>query len=73
MLYTEIKNKVSDIKTLTKLGLINPVWLRNIEIFEQYHLLRDKNVCITCAYQFVADDYKISYDSVKKIIEKLSS
>lgn len=72
MLYTQLKHKISEIKDLTNLGLISPTWVRNIEIFEEFHKLRNKNVCVLCAYEFVAEDYNISWQSVRKVVYDLS-
>lgn len=72
MLYKKIKSRTQEIKDLTKLGLIDPSWLRNIEMFEKFHLLKNQNVCIQCCYVFVAEDYGISWETVKKIVAKLS-
>lgn len=72
MLYTKLKHKASDIKELTNLGLINPTWIRNIEIFEKFHELRNQNVCVICAYEFVGEDFGISWQSVKKVVYDLS-
>lgn len=72
MLYTKIKHRATEIKELTKLGVIDPVWLRNIEIFEKFHELKNQNVCIYCCYHFIAEDYKLSWQSVRKIVSDLS-
>lgn len=72
MLYTKLKHLSSEIKELTKLGVIDPVWLRNIEIMEKYSLLREQDVCKQCCYVFIADELGLSWSSVKKIVRKMS-
>lgn len=72
MLYKKLKPKTKEIKELTQLGLIDPSWMRNIDIFEKFHLLKNQDVCIQCCYIFVAEEFGISWESVKKIVAKLS-
>lgn len=72
MLYTKLKHLSSEIKELTKLGVVDPVWLRNIEIMEKYSLLREQDVCKHCCYVFIADELGLSWSSVKKIVRKMS-
>lgn len=72
MLYTEIKRKIKDVKELTKLGLVNPTWVRNVEVFEQFHYYLDCKKSKLDAYSLVGDDFGISWQSVKKIVLDLS-
>lgn len=72
MLYTEIKRLQGEIKELTNLGVINPVWIRNIQIFERFHELREQGVCVYCCYEFVAEEEGVSYGTVKQVVRKLS-
>jgi hypothetical protein len=72
MLYTKLKHLSSEIKELTKLGVVDPVWQRNIEIIEKYFELINQGVCKHCAYIFVAEEMGISWSSVKKIVKRLS-
>jgi hypothetical protein len=72
MLYTKLKHRTTEIKELTVIGLIDPVWIRNLKIFEEFHELRAKKVCVYCCYEFLAEDHKISWQSIKKIISDLS-
>ncbi len=72
MLYTKLLHLSSEIKELTKLGVVDPVWLRNIEIMQKYSLLRDQDVCKHCCYVFIADEFGISWSSVKKIVKRMS-
>ena len=72
MLYTEIKRKIRDVKELTKLGLINPTWIRNVEVFEQFHFYFGEKYNKLEAYQLTGEDYGISWQSVRKIISDFS-
>lgn len=72
MLYIKLKHKTREIKELTNLGLINPTWLRNIEVFEKYHYYISNKTNINTAYVLCGEDFKISWQSVKKIITDLS-
>jgi hypothetical protein len=72
MLYTEIKLLQNEIKLLTKLGVVDSIWLRNIRIFERYHELKEQKVCNYCSYEFIAEEEGISWSSVKKIVKRLS-
>lgn len=72
MLYTEIKRKTREIKELTILGLINPTWIRNIEVFEQFHYYRDGQNTKQDAYVLAGEDFGISWQSVRKVVNDLS-
>lgn len=72
MLYSDLKRLHGEIKELTKLGVVDSSWIRNIKIFERYHELREQKVCNYCAYEFIAEEERISWSSVKKIIKRLS-
>lgn len=72
MLYTNLIHLSPEIKQLTKLGVIDPIWLRNIEIMEKYSELRNQDVCKHCCFIFIADEFGISWSSVKKIVKRMS-
>jgi hypothetical protein len=72
MLYTDVKHFQKEIKELTKLGVVDPVWSRNILIFERYHELKGQKVCNYCAYEFIAEEEGLSWSSVKQIVKKFS-
>ena len=73
MLYTDIKRKTKEVKELTKLGLISPKWLRDLEMFEQFHFYLSEGNNKQTAYVLCGEDFSVSWESVKKIITKLSS
>lgn len=73
MLYIELKRLQPEIKELTKLGLVDSSWLRNIRIYERYLELKEEKHCNYCCYGFIAGEENISWSSVKKIVKKLSS
>ncbi|CAL2085112.1 hypothetical protein [Tenacibaculum sp. 190524A02b] len=69
MLYTKLKHKLTIIKELTDLGVVSSHWLRNIEVFEDFH--SQPELCAECRYELLSEKFKISSESVKKIILKL--
>jgi hypothetical protein len=68
MLYAKLKHKIKEIKELVSLGVVSPHWLRNIEMFEKFH--SQPELCAECRYEILSEEYKLSSDSVKKIILK---
>lgn len=74
MLYNKLKDNESTIKELTMLGLVNPVWLRNIEVFECYQYQIDKGHGVYDAFMIVSEEIRprLSWQSVKKIVYNLS-
>ena len=72
MLYTEIKRKIREIKELTTLGLINPTWIRNIEVFEQFHYYLSTGKNKQDSYLLTGEDFGLSWQSVKKAVNDLS-
>jgi hypothetical protein len=72
MLYTKLKHLTPEIKQLTNLGVVDPVWLRNIEIVERFFELRAKDVCVYCCYDFIGEEYGVSGDTVKKVVARLT-
>lgn len=70
MLYTKLKHKVKELKELAKLGVVSPHWLRDIEIFEEFH--SQPELCAECRYELLSEKYGFkSSVSVKKIVLKL--
>lgn len=72
MLYTEIKRKIREIKELTILGLINPTWIRNIEVFEQFHYYLSNGNSKQDSYTLAGEDFGLSWQSVKKVVNDFS-
>jgi orotate phosphoribosyltransferase-like protein len=73
MLYTVIKHKIKDVKEFTKMGLINPNWLRDLEVFEQYAVYVEEGKSKQEAYKQAGTDFNISWQSVKVIVRKMVS
>lgn len=71
MLYTEIKRKTREIKELTKLGLINPNWIRDLEVFEQFQYYISDGSNKSESYIFTGEDFGISWQSVRLIVSKM--
>jgi len=72
MLYVDLKRLQGEIRELTKMGVVDASWIRNIRIFERYHELKEQKLCNYCCYEFIAEEEGISWSSVKKIVKKLS-
>lgn len=72
MLYIKLKHKTREIKELTKLGLIDPMWIRNIEVFEKFHYYLSDGNNKQAAYVLCGQDFKLGWESIKKIITVLS-
>lgn len=70
MLYTKLKRRVGELKELAKIGVVAPHWLRDIEIFEEFHSQPD--LCAECRYEMIAEKRGFKHSSsVKKIVLKL--
>ncbi|WP_378298182.1 hypothetical protein [Aquimarina hainanensis] len=70
MLYTELKEKESEIKELTKLGVVSSKWLSYIQIYEDFHknpeikkIERYNELCTKYGFKDVSN--------IRKIIRKL--
>jgi len=74
MLFDKLKANEATIKELTALGLINPTWLRNLEVFELYQSEINKGQGVYDAYMIVSMKIKpqLSWQSVKRIVYELS-
>ena len=78
--YEEIKCRIDDVKILMKIGVIDPLLIRDVEIFERFQELlngipsgfSESKKCITCFYEIIADEFNIGSDRVRKIIKRLS-
>lgn len=70
-MYELLKNNKEMIQRLTKVGVIDPVWLRDIEMFEEFQKLNIK--CVMCKYTILAERYELSEDTVRKRIGQLRS
>ena len=70
MLYTKLKHKERELKELTNLGIVSPHWLRDIQIFEEFHA--QPELCAECRYEMLSERHGFKNSvSVKKIILKL--
>jgi len=71
MLYTKLKHKTKILKELQTLGVVDPIWLRNMEIFEEFHAWPE--LCVMCRYDLIAQKFGLKdSSSVQKIIATLS-
>jgi len=72
MLYAKLKNRSKAIDELTKLGVVSPNWVRDIRIFETFCGLPE-DLCVYCKYEIVADQERVSSETVKKVVLKMKS
>jgi len=71
MLYDELKDKVKTLKPLVKYGVIDPRWLRNIEIYKRYLYMRD--VGVYNKYELLAEEFNLSSETIRKIVFKMKN
>ena len=57
------------IEKLTWIGVVDPHWLRDIVMCEQFKALETN--CVMCKYTIIASRFKLSEDHVRKIIKEL--
>ncbi len=68
-MYELLKDNKQLIHKLIKAGVVDPVWSRDIEMFEEFLKMNIK--CVMCKYTILAERYGISEDSVRKRISQL--
>ena len=68
-MYELLKGNKALIKKLVRLGVADPIWLRDIEMYEEYLNLNIR--CIMCKYSIIAEKYKLSESSVRKRIKMM--
>ena len=73
MLYTKLKHRTRELKEFIDLGIIDPHWIRDIKIFEQFHALEEQVRCKMCRYEIIADERKISSSLVRKVVKDMGS
>jgi len=70
-MYELLKNNKPLINKLTKAGIIDAHWIRDIEMFEDFQTI-DTN-CVMCKYTILADKYGLSEEGVRKRIKALKT
>lgn len=68
-MFQYLKDNKEEVKQLTQKGVIDPVWLRDIEMFEEFQKLNIK--CVMCKYTILAERYELSEDTVRKRIKQM--
>lgn len=71
MLYTDLKENMDFFRCLIKRGVVDAHWIRDIKIYEAYNYIN--NGCKMCAYELLAEKFKISSDTIRKIIAQMSN
>jgi len=68
-MYELLKKNRSLIIKLSKVGVIDSHWLRDLEMYEDFQALEIN--CTMCKYTILAEKYQISEDRVRKLIKEL--
>lgn len=68
-MYDLLKNNKPIIQKLTGAGVIDPHWMRDIEMYEDFQDLKIN--CVMCKYTILAEKYGLSEDGVRKRIKEL--
>lgn len=54
---------------LVKAGIIDPHWIRDLEMYEEFQRMEIK--CVMCKYTILADKYCVGEESVRKIVKMM--
>ena len=73
MLYTKLKHRAQELKEFVDLGVIDPKWIRDLEIFEEFHALEKRMNCRMCRYEYIADKRNLSSELVRKAIRVMGN
>ena len=68
-MYDLLKKNKALIDKLIKAGVVDPVWSRDIKMFEEFQNMNIR--CVMCKYTILAEKYKLSEDNVRKRIGQL--
>lgn len=68
-MYELLKTNKPLIEKLSKAGVIDPHWIRDIEMYEEFQKLEIN--CTMCKYTILAEKHGISEDRVRKRIKEL--
>lgn len=68
-MYELLKTNKIIIKKLANAGIIDPHWIRDIEMFEDFENLETN--CMMCKYTIIANKYKLNIDTVRRRIKEL--
>lgn len=68
-MYELLKTNKTIILKLANAGIIDPHWIRDIEMFEDFQKIQTN--CVMCKYTILAEKYGLSEDGVRKRIKEL--
>ncbi len=54
---------------LVRAGIIDPHWIRDLDIYEEFQAMEIK--CVMCKYTILAEKYSVGEESVRKIIKMM--
>lgn len=66
-MYELLKDHKPTLIKLAKKGIIDAVWIRDIEMYEYY--LELNTTCIMCKYTIIAEKYGLSEETARKRIK----
>ena len=70
-MYNSIKEHKNVIAALTAKGLIDPCWMRNIEMYEFFLSLKSESRMTK--YVIVSEKYKVSEERARKVIKEMEA
>lgn len=70
-MYELLKDNKDLISQLAGVGVVDPHWLRDLEMYEVFKQLEIEVKCVMCRYAILAERYKISEENVRKRIKEL--
>ncbi len=68
-MYEILKTNQHLLSDLAKAGIIDPHWIRDLEMYEEFQAMEIK--CVMCKYTILAEKYGISEENVRKRIKEL--
>lgn len=70
-MYKFLKEHKSLIKKLSEAGVVDPHWMRDIDMMEDFESLKIN--CVMCKYTIIANKYRLSERRVRERINELKN
>jgi len=68
-MYELLKDNRSVIERLVAAGVVDPLWLRDMQMYEDFQKLETR--CVMCKYTILAEKYRTSEENVRKRIKEM--
>lgn len=68
-MYELLKDHKTTIKKLTKAGVIDPHWIRDVEMYEAFEAIEGEGAM--SRYSIIADQFGVSEESARKRIKAM--